>query len=30
LPEEFTKFASDKFREIKEAYEVVKKERRIT
>ena len=29
LPEEFTKFASDKFREIKEAYEVVKKDRKI-
>ncbi|MBC8430656.1 MAG: TerB family tellurite resistance protein [Desulfobacterales bacterium] len=30
LPEEFTKFANDKFREIKEAYEVVKQERKIT
>jgi len=29
LPEEFTKFANDKFREIQEAYEVVKKERGI-
>ncbi len=29
LPEEFTKFANDKFREIKEAYEVIKKERGI-
>ncbi|MBW1893609.1 MAG: TerB family tellurite resistance protein [Deltaproteobacteria bacterium] len=27
LPEEFTKFANDKFREIQEAYETVKKER---
>ena len=27
LPEEFTKFASDKFREIQEAYEHIKKER---
>ncbi len=27
LPEEFTKFANDKFREIQEAYEMVKKER---
>ena len=27
LPEEFTKFANDKFREIKEAYDVVKQER---
>jgi len=27
LPEEFTTFANDKFREIQEAYEVVKKER---
>lgn len=27
LPEEFSKFASDKFREIQEAYEIVKKER---
>ena len=29
LPEEFTKFAGDKFREIQEAYEVIKKERGI-
>ncbi len=29
LPEEFTKFAQDKFREIQEAYDVVKKERNI-
>lgn len=29
LPEEFTKFANDKFREIQEAYEVVKKEKGI-
>lgn len=29
LPEEFTKFASAKFREIKEAYEGIKKERKI-
>lgn len=29
LPEEFIKFANDKFREIQEAYEVVKKERGI-
>ena len=27
LPEEFSKFAADKFREIQEAYEMVKKER---
>ena len=27
LPEEFTKFAEDKFREIQEAYEVIKRER---
>ena len=27
LPEEFTKFAEDKFREIQEAYEAVKRER---
>lgn len=27
LPEEFTKFANDKFREIQEAYEMVRKER---
>ena len=27
LPEEFVKFANDKFREIQEAYDVVKKER---
>ena len=27
LPEEFSKFASDKFREIQEAYEIVKKDR---
>ncbi|MFC1829346.1 co-chaperone DjlA [Thermodesulfobacteriota bacterium] len=29
LPEEFTKFANDKFREIQEAYEEVKKDRNI-
>ena len=29
LPDEFTKFANNKFREIQEAYEVVKKERSI-
>ncbi len=29
LPDEFTKFANNKFREIQEAYEVVKKERGI-
>ncbi len=29
LPEEFTKFANNKFREIQEAYEVIKKERGI-
>jgi len=29
LPEEFTKFAQDKFREIQEAYDIVKKERNI-
>ncbi len=29
LPEEFTKFASDKFQEIHNAYETIKKERRI-
>ena len=29
LPEEFTKFAADKFREIQQAYEYVKKERNI-
>ena len=29
LPEEFIKFANDKFREIQEAYEVIKKERGI-
>jgi len=29
LPEEFTKFANDKFREIQEAYETIKKERDI-
>lgn len=29
LPEEFIKFANDKFREIQEAYEMVKKERGI-
>jgi len=29
LPEEFMKFANDKFREIQEAYEVIKKERRF-
>lgn len=30
LPEEFIKFSHDKFREIQEAYEIVKKERGIT
>jgi len=29
LPEEFTKLASDKFREIQEAYDAIKKERKI-
>ncbi|MBW2604504.1 MAG: TerB family tellurite resistance protein [Deltaproteobacteria bacterium] len=29
LPDEFTKFANDKFREIQEAYETIKKERNI-
>jgi DnaJ like chaperone protein len=29
LPDEFTKFANDKFREIQEAYDIVKKERGI-
>jgi DnaJ like chaperone protein len=29
LPQEFTKFANDKFREIQEAYETIKKERNI-
>jgi DnaJ like chaperone protein len=29
LPEEFTKFANDKFREIKDAYEAIKQERGI-
>ncbi len=29
LPEEFTKFATDKFREINEAYEKIKKERKL-
>ncbi|MFH2093222.1 MAG: TerB family tellurite resistance protein [Pseudomonadota bacterium] len=29
LPEEFIKFANDKFREIQEAYETIKKERRF-
>ena len=29
LPDEFTKFASDKFREIQEAYEMIKKDRKI-
>ena len=29
LPEEFTKFANNKFREIQEAYETIKKERNI-
>jgi DnaJ like chaperone protein len=29
LPEEFTKFANDKFREIQEAYDMIKKERGI-
>jgi DnaJ like chaperone protein len=29
LPEEFTKFANDKFREIQEAYEIIKKERNM-
>jgi len=30
LPEEFNKFAHDKFREIQEAYEILKRERDIT
>ncbi len=30
LPEEFTKFANDKFREIQEAYEIIKKERNMS
>ena len=30
LPEEFSKFAADKFREIQEAYDMVKKERGMT
>ncbi len=29
LPAEFTKFAGDKFREIQEAYEIIKKERKF-
>jgi len=29
LPEEFTKFATAKFREIQEAYDSIKKERGI-
>ncbi len=29
LPEEFTRFAENKFREIKEAYDIIKKERNI-
>ena len=29
LPEEFIKFATDKFREIQEAYEMIKKDRNI-
>jgi DnaJ like chaperone protein len=29
LPEEFTKFATDKFRAIQEAYDALKKERNI-
>ena len=29
LPEEFTKFATEKFREIQSAYEAIKKERDI-
>jgi DnaJ like chaperone protein len=29
LPEEFTKFANDKFREVQDAYDAVKKERGI-
>jgi len=29
LPEEFTKFAQDKFREIQEAYDYIRKERGI-
>ncbi len=29
LPEEFTKFASDKFREIQDAYDAIKKERKL-
>lgn len=30
LPEEFTKFAQDKFREIQEAFNAIKKERKMT
>ena len=30
LPEEFTKFAQDKFREIQEAFDMIRKERRMT
>ena len=30
LPEEFTKFAQDKFREIQEAFDMIKKERKMT
>ncbi len=30
MPEEFIKFAQDKFREIQEAYEIIKKERNIS
>ena len=29
LPEEFIQFANDKFREIQEAYEMIKKERNM-
>ena len=29
LPEEFTKFANDKFREIQGAYDAIKQERRL-
>lgn len=30
LPEEFVKFANDKFKEIQEAYEAIKKERGLS
>jgi DnaJ like chaperone protein len=29
LPEEFTRFAQDKFREIQDAYEMIKKDRNL-